>query len=207
MIRALVIAVVALAAYAALGIAVAHAPPGALDRAAAPLAGQATGLALIFTASCWWEALVALSVAILIVARRSRLWRTTAVSMVLTTLVGWRVSDALKNVFMRPRPPYWHLIREPSYSYASGHAMFATIVYGAWAVLIWRSDLPRPVRLTVAPLALAWAAAILWSRLALGAHYVTDLAGGVLLGVALLALRAAALAAWAGRRAGASAAA
>jgi membrane-associated phospholipid phosphatase len=70
--------------------------------------------------------------------------------------------------------------------------MFATIVYGLWAWYIWHSDLPRPVRVVVAPLLVLWACGILWSRLALGAHYVTDLIGGVLLGLTAIALASAA---------------
>jgi membrane-associated phospholipid phosphatase len=44
----------------------------------------------------------------------------------------------------------------------------------------------------VAPLLALWGCGVIWSRLALGAHYVTDLVGGVLLGLVALALAAAA---------------
>jgi membrane-associated phospholipid phosphatase len=68
--------------------------------------------------------------------------------------------------------------------------MFAVLVYGLWAWFLWRSDLPRSVRFVVAPVAALWACGIIWSRLALGAHYVTDLIGGVLLATCALALAA-----------------
>ncbi len=66
--------------------------------------------------------------------------------------------------------------------------MFALLVYWTWAWFVWNSDLPRPVRLTLVPLLALWGCGVIWSRLALGAHYVTDLIGGLLLATAALAL-------------------
>ena len=65
---------------------------------------------------------------------------------------------------------------------------WALLVYGLWGWLIWRSDLSRPVRVTAAPLLALWGCGVVWSRLALGAHYVTDLIGGMLLGATTLSL-------------------
>lgn len=188
MIRDLAIALVAAILYAALGVAVSHVPPSGIDLAAAPLAGTATGAALIFTASCWWEVLVFFGLVGIVVAVRVPAWRPRTVSAIVTTLVFWQVSNGLKDLFRRPRPTYWHLIHETSWSYSSGHAMFATIVYWLWAYFVWKSGLPDRVRAVLAPLLALWGCAVIWSRLALGAHYVTDLAGGVLLGVVALAL-------------------
>jgi undecaprenyl-diphosphatase len=200
-IRFLALALIAAIAYAVLGINVSHAPPRGIDLAGRALAGEAPQLALVFTASCWWYVLVCFGIAALIVAFRAPAWRARAMTSVVTTLIVWQVSDVLKNVFRRPRPDYWYLIHEPTFSYSSGHAMFATVVYALWAWFVWRSDLPRAVRLTVPPLLVLWACGILWSRLALGAHYVTDLIGGVLLGIAALALASAVRAARLYRRA------
>jgi undecaprenyl-diphosphatase len=205
-IRYLLIALVAGIAYAALGIAVSHAPPRGIDLAGRALSGEAPRLALVFTASCWWYVLVVLGIGAAIVAVRSPAWRERALASIVTTVIAWQTSDLLKNVFHRPRPGWWHVIHETSFSYSSGHAMFATIVYVLWAWYVWRSDLPRAIRLGLPPVLVVWALGILWSRLALGAHYVTDLAGGVLLGSVLLALASAVRAASAGRRAVARAA-
>jgi len=190
-IRFVALALVAALAYAVLGAGVSHAPPRGIDLAGRALAGEAPQLALIFTASCWWYVLVVFGVAALVVAARVPAWRARAITSVVTTLIAWQASDVLKNIFRRPRPDYWNLIHESTFSYSSGHAMFATIVYALWAWYVWRSGLPRAVRLGVPPLLILWAGGILWSRLALGAHYVTDLAGGVLLGITALALAAA----------------
>lgn len=200
MIRGLAVALAAAVLYAALGLAVAHAPPAGVDVAGAALAGEAQHLALLFTRSCLWYMLVSYGVAGLAVAAVSRAWRGRILFSIAVALVTWRVSDALKDLFHRPRPAYWRLLHETSYSYSSGHAMFATVVFGLWAWFIWNSGLPRRIRLAVAPLLAIWALGVLWSRLALGAHYVTDLAGGVLLGAAALGLGAAIVAAAAQRR-------
>jgi undecaprenyl-diphosphatase len=189
--RFLAIAVVSAFVYTALGVHVSHAAPDALDRFGRAFAGEAPQLALVFTASCWWPTLTVLCVAALVLAARSPRWRARGIASVVTVIVMWQISDALKNVFRRPRPDYWIIMHEPTFAYSSGHAMFATIVYAAWAWYVWRSDLPRPLRRTVTPLLGLWAVGIVWSRLALGAHYITDLAGGILLGVTALAVVAA----------------
>jgi membrane-associated phospholipid phosphatase len=187
-VRSLAIALGAALLYAALGIAVSHAPPSEIDLAARPLAGHATQLALIFTASCWWEVLVTFAIGAIVLAVRVPAWRARVWFAIPTTLVAWQLSDVLKNVFQRPRPPYWYLIHERSYAYSSGHALFAVLVYGLWAWYVWHSDLPTPVRRVLSTLLALWGCGVIWSRLALGAHYVTDLIGGVLLAVTVLGL-------------------
>jgi undecaprenyl-diphosphatase len=203
-IRYLAVALGAAVLYAALGVSVSHVPPFGIDLAGRTLARKATSLALVFTGSCWWETLVALGIVAILVAIRYPNWRARVIYALATMLIAWQLSDVLKNVFRRPRPEYWTLIHEPTFSYSSGHAMFAVLVYGLWAWFIWNSDLPRSVRGVVAPLLALWGCGVIWSRLALGAHYVTDLVGGVLLAAAMLALAAAvATRAWAGASAGA----
>jgi len=174
-------------AYWWLGASVSHVPPHGIDLWGRALARHGPRLALIFTESCWWEALVFFGIVAVAVAIRYPSWRARVIYAVPTTLITWQLSDALKNVFRRPRPDYWVLIHEPTFSYSSGHAMFALMVYWLWAWLIWNSSLPHRVRAAVAPLLFLWGCAVIWSRLALGAHYVTDLIGGVLLGATMLA--------------------
>ena len=190
-IRPLAVAVVAAISYVALGAAVSHAPPRGIDLAGRALAGQAPHLALLFTRSCLWYSLVALGLIATGVAIRFPAWRPRVIYAIATTLITWQVSDAIKVAFRRPRPDYWRLIHEPTFSYSSGHAMFAVLVFWLWAWFIWNSGLPRGVRVAVAPLFALWGCGVIWSRLALGAHYVTDLAGGVLLAVTALGVASA----------------
>ncbi len=190
-VRHLAVALVAAILYAGLGLAVSHVPPFGIDLLGRPLAGEAPHLALLFTRSCLWYVQVVFGIGAILLAVFAPRWRARVWYAVPTTLVTWQLSDVLKNLFLRPRPDYWRLIHEPTYSYSSGHAMFALLIYGLWAWFVWNSGLPRAVRLVLAPLLALWGCGVIWSRLALGAHYVTDLVGGVLLASTTLALAAA----------------
>jgi undecaprenyl-diphosphatase len=175
-------------AYAVLGAAVSHRPPAGIDASARALAGSAPRIAWLFTASCLWPTLTTFGAIAVVAAIRSRAWRGRIVFALVTTLTTWQLSDVLKTVFARPRPTYWYLYHEPSFAYSSGHAMFAVLVYGLWAYHAARSGAPPPVRAGLCALLAGWGGAVLWSRLALGAHYPSDLLGGVLLAIAMLAL-------------------
>lgn len=183
-----VIFVAAAGAYALLGSAVSHLPPAGIDAAARGIAGQAPGVAWILTESCLWPVLTAFGLVGCVVALRVPAWRGRIVFAIVTTIVGWRTSDVLKDIFARPRPSYWIVHHETSFAYSSGHAMFALLVYWLWAYHAARSSASKAVRGLLGGLLAAWGIGVIWSRLALGAHYPTDLIGGVLLAIALLAL-------------------
>jgi len=183
---ALAVALICAVAYTALGLAVSRSAPSAFDRAAEPLAGHGVAIAWILTESCLWPVLVTFGVLALALAAVSRVWRARALFSAILTVVAWQTSDLLKALFARPRPAYWTFHHETSFSYSSGHALFATIVYGLWAYFVCRSSLPVALRYPLAALLTLWGLAVIWSRLALGAHYPTDLIGGVFLGATFL---------------------
>jgi membrane-associated phospholipid phosphatase len=180
--------IVAASLYVLLGNAVSHVPPTGIDAAARSIAGKAPGLAWVLTESCLWPVLTAFGLVGCLVAIRVRPWRGRIVFAIVTTIVAWQTSNVLKDLFARPRPAYWLVAHETSFSYSSGHAMFATIVYWLWAYHVARGRLPAAVRAPLCTALVVWGIAVIWSRLALGAHYPSDLAGGVLLGAAMLAL-------------------
>jgi membrane-associated phospholipid phosphatase len=186
--QAAIVALSAALACGLLGSSVSDAPPGALDRNGAALAGEVPAIAQIFTASCWWYVLVALGLAAIVFAVVRPAWRMRVAFSIVTTLVAWQGSDAVKNLFARSRPPYWIVNHETTWSYPSGHAMFAVVVYGLWSYYIATSELPPAVRRVLAGAVALWGLGVIWSRLALGAHYVTDLFGGVLFGVTMIAI-------------------
>lgn len=185
---AAIVALVAALACGFLGTSVSNAPPDGIDLAGSALAGEWPRVAIVLTASCWWYVLVSLAIVAIVFAAVRPAWRSRVAFSVLTTLVAWQASDAIKNLFQRSRPPYWIVFHETSWSYPSGHAMFAVVVYGLWSYYIYTSTLAPPLRGLLAGATLGWGIGVIWSRLALGAHYVTDLIGGVLFGITMLAI-------------------
>lgn len=184
----LVVAILALLGFFILGSAVSATDPSALDLATASWVGVATPLAWIFTASCLLPTLSIFAVLAISTAVTFPAWRGRVIFALAVTVITWQASDFFKARFARPRPEHWVHVHESSFAYASGHAMFAVLVYGLWAYFIWKSELPRGARMAIATILVLWGLGVIWSRLALGAHYPTDLIGGVLLATAALGI-------------------
>ena len=107
---------------------------------------------------------------------------------------GMLLNAGLKTVFHRPRPqlgdPLVHLL---TLSFPSGHAAGSTVFYGALCALAFARWRRRSIRVTVVVLAAGMVLLVTFSRVYLGAHYLSDVVAGVALGGICLAL---ALAPW-----------
>jgi undecaprenyl-diphosphatase len=111
----------------------------------------------------------------------------TAYSYAAAALSSWALYGLTKFVVQRPRPKVIpHLSHDAGwYSYPSGHTMLAPMVFVVGAIL-WTRRWPRTqARATVVLLAIGLSLAIAFCRVYLGAHYPTDVIGGLLLGTAL----------------------
>jgi undecaprenyl-diphosphatase len=95
------------------------------------------------------------------------------------------LNASMKLFFQRPRPqlPWAHVL--PDYSFPSGHTMNGVVFYIALAVIAW-SIFGRRIGLASLIVAVVLAIGIGVSRIYLGYHYLTDVAGGLLAGVAWL---------------------
>ncbi len=153
-----------------------------------------TGLkAVTFLGSTvWLTAVTAVAAVGVLRAGRSRL----CVFLVVTCLGGAVVNYSVKLAVSRPRPVVDHVVAEASgKSFPSGHAMSSTVVYGS-LLLVFLPVIGRRYRPIVLAGTVILLAAIGFSRLALGVHYITDVLGGYVLGAAWLALSVAAFSIW-----------
>jgi undecaprenyl-diphosphatase len=169
-----------------LGERVSHTPPGSFDLSATPLIGHNVAAAVFFTRAGTFPVYAVLCVALLIFGFIRRAWLLPAIVSIVALIATWRLSDLVKDVFARPRMPDWVAIHETTFSYPSGHAALSLTFYGLGIYFVARSKLATPLRRLIATVLVAWIAAIGWSRLALGAHYPTDLVGGYLLAIVAL---------------------
>lgn len=89
---------------------------------------------------------------------------------------------ALKQVINRARPDAVHLVAVESLSYPSGHAMSAMAFYGFLIYLIYTFELNRLLKTGLIILFILLIAAIGISRIYLGVHFPSDVAGGFIAG-------------------------
>ncbi|WKD36099.1 phosphatase PAP2 family protein [Streptomyces xanthophaeus] len=121
--------------------------------------------------------------------------RGRALRVALVTLAASALQQGLKALVGRERPVWPDPVDSAQYAaYPSGHALTATVVCG---LLLWL--LPHRGRVPVAWVVAAWAVAawavavvsvlgVGFTRVYLGVHWPSDVLGGWLLGVALVAL-------------------
>ncbi len=96
----------------------------------------------------------------------------------------------VKATIARQRPPD-ALIATAGFSFPSGHTLNSTVSYGLIALLIWRSGWPAWLRRASVVGLVVLIILVGLSRIALGAHYPSDVLGGWLAGVAIVATVAA----------------
>lgn len=177
--------VASVAAFLLLGWAVTHfGEPVPFVSLESSLLNHSTLIAWWLTWGCYPQVLGPIGVALLIIAWRAPAWRGRIFFSLAVVLACWFLADISQHLFARPRRLDWVVKHEHSFSYPSSHAAISVGFYGLWAWLVSSSTLPA--RRLVAGLLVLLVFAICWSRLALGAHYLTDLVGGGLLAAAIV---------------------
>lgn len=133
-----------------------------------------------------WQPIITGLVALFLTSR----WRdaTPLVLIALTAGGALAITSAAKHVVGRARPPLADAVPpyEMSPSFPSGHTMIAVSVAGILAYLLIRHMWDHPVweRVAVGVAAAVYAAAMGFSRVFLGYHWLTDVLAAALLGVA-----------------------
>lgn len=98
-------------------------------------------------------------------------------------------SEAVKQLVARPRPPGSDtVVPGVIYSYPSGHVLELVTVLGIIAVLLWRSRLSRALRVAICVAVAVFTGLVAVARVAINAHYPSDVLAGLLGGIGVLAL-------------------
>lgn len=183
-----------------LGVYVSHQPePPALWAFAKAVRGHEIWVAWDFTNAGWAPVLAPLYAICLAVGVFIRRWRARMFYLLTSALVAWGAADGFQRFFGRPRRLDWLIRHEHAFSYPSSHATISTAFYFLAGVLLLRSELAAPLRCAAFAILVGMWLGILWSRLALAAHYPTDIIGGVCLGLVIALIGAAVVRATGGR--------
>ena len=117
---------------------------------------------------------------------RRRTWRPLAL-LAAAYLGAGLAFTAVKELVHRPRPPAGILLKPVAGpSFPSGHATQAVAVYGLLAALVAAVTTSWARKVTAWALAIVISGLVAVSRLYLGAHWLTDVLGGLALGAAWL---------------------
>ena len=116
--------------------------------------------------------------------------------LVVTGLGALALDPTIKLLVGRLRPVVpTPVATAPGNSLPSGHALDSAVFYGVM-LLVFLPIIPRRLRQLVIALVIMLVVMIGVSRVALGVHYPSDVAGGWLLGVAWLGITAHAFGRW-----------
>ncbi|MGG6310005.1 phosphatase PAP2 family protein [Paenibacillus macerans] len=141
------------------------------------------GFAELGTTTGFVVALVIVLAWVLLYVRSGRyaIWLTVSLAG------AWLLNKGLKALYARERPDLWDsLVAPDGYSFPSGNAMISAAFYGLIAILLLRSKKTGNKVWGVIVVFIVLLVGI--SRLYLGVHYASDIAGGFLAGafIALL---------------------
>jgi len=131
-----------------------------------------------------WIALVLACLVLFFIWKR---WWPSLVTLVVAVPGGMLLNEWLKLAVHRQRPfvagPF---VDWSGYSFASGHTIGATLLYGQLLLFVMPALKTRNWRILTTSGAVLLIAVVGFSRIALGAHFLTDVLAGIILGIAWL---------------------
>lgn len=115
--------------------------------------------------------------------------RVQAMALVAGLAGGIVLSESLKSVFERTRPPEIYRAAEAlNYSFPSGHALLSTVVYLTLGALLAQAVKRQSLRVYLLAVSISLAVLVGGSRVYLGVHWASDVLAGWCVGAAWAAL-------------------
>lgn len=109
--------------------------------------------------------------------------------LVLVVQGGMLLNLLAKHVFQRARPSFENpLITLTTYSFPSGHVAASTVFYGVVAVLFISQNSSRKRAICILMMAFSMVALVAFSRIYLGAHYLSDVLAAFLEAIAWIVI-------------------
>jgi undecaprenyl-diphosphatase len=186
-----VAAVVSWTTCALLGYRILHAPPAVVDQLAPWLFGRATAFAAFLTWTGYGTFITLVAVVLSVMSLAMPRPLAPVIVLVALQLLSQGAVTMVKLAFHRPRPGRWLAREDLGFSYPSGHASTAIVFYGVLLIVVALGGGPAPLKIAGVAVLAFWIVGICWSRVALGAHYPSDVIGGALIGIGFLCAGAA----------------
>jgi membrane-associated phospholipid phosphatase len=96
---------------------------------------------------------------------------------------GFIINYVMKLSFQRDRPVDPMIDPLRNFSFPTGHATSGFIFYGLLAYLVWKTSLPKSIRMIIVSLLILFSLTIGFSRIYLRMHYTTDVLAGFAIGI------------------------
>lgn len=117
--------------------------------------------------------------------------RVAAIWLAFNIVIAVGGNTVLKILIGRVRPETYRLpafAHESGMSFASGHSVFATILFGTLFLIIVQTVRSQSAKVISGILAVGLIGLTMFSRVLIGVHYPSDTIGGLLIGITVLAL-------------------
>jgi undecaprenyl-diphosphatase len=112
--------------------------------------------------------------------------RPFVVQVTITLLSGIFLNHFFKSIIKRPRPLANILMHYSGYSFPSGHSCAAALVLGCLVLLTWHVSQRKWLNYLITIFFVCLAVTVGFSRVYVGAHYPSDVIGGLCLGTTLV---------------------